>query len=136
MESRKIWLSGCVLATLIAFGGWVSTHHMTPTQTSIPRQLTIDDRGSDVAMRVGEHVTVKLPAKSATGYRWILVEKPGCIEIMADEFSDSSAQHFQILTFRSNDRCEGKLLLRYARSWRQEMADGSNDYWVRIITSG
>jgi predicted secreted protein len=136
MKSRKIWLLGCALVTLILFGGWISTHLVTRARTPLSRQLTIDDRGSDVAMRAGDLLTVNLPAKSATGYRWTLLEKPECIEIKADEFTDTNTQHFQVMTFKSTGRCEGKLLLRYARSWRPEMTDGSNDYWVQIITSG
>ena len=102
------------------------------------------DDGTDVTLRTGDELVVKLEVQGGTGYSWQVVDDAnGTLELQgeptteqADEAEDGAAivggVETQVFTFEAVESGTGTLNLEYKRSW--ETTAPAERTWAAEIT--
>ena len=109
----------------------------TSTQT-----LEDADDGTDVTLRTGDELIVKLEAQMGTGYSWLVTDdadsaleqqgEPTTEEIDSGNTTAVGQAELQVFTFKAMDAGTGTLSLEYKRSW--ETTVPAEKTWTAEIT--
>lgn len=137
MEIGGANIGKVVFALASAAGiGWVLYHAVGDAAGVKTLHLSPSDRGLTISASPGDLLVAQLPGNPATGYRWIVSEKPSCFEPSADTFGDGNAEpQLQSITFKLIAACNGKLVLQYRRPWQAGSVDAANDFSVDVRVS-
>jgi predicted secreted protein len=85
--------------------------------------VTEADKGSQVGLRVGETLEVRLSANPSTGYMWYVEKGSTPLVKLAHQTQTDATEPgagrpvFQVFRFEAKRLGEGVLLMHYVRSW-------------------
>jgi inhibitor of cysteine peptidase len=102
------------------------------------RELTPDDDGTAITLRVGESITLALPANASTGYGWSVREQDeAALRTTATTYAPSSdlpgAGGTDRRTLRAERSGDTRLRLVYCRPWDCDRSTAATfDLRVRV----
>lgn len=94
-----------------------------PFVSAATRVITDADKGTTVAMNVGDVLEVRLGANPTTGYMWYLHRQSTPLLKLTGQSQTGPTGPgvgrpvYQVFTFKARSGGEGVLLLHYVRSW-------------------
>jgi inhibitor of cysteine peptidase len=101
--------------------------------------VTDADKGSDVELKVGDTLEVRLASNPSTGYMWYVHPKStGLLKLNGQTQTDATEPGVgrpivQVFTFQLKRKGDGILLLRYVRSW-EKPALGEEQFSLHIVS--
>lgn len=102
------------------------------------RVVTDEDKGSDVQIKVGDTLEVRLASNPSTGYMWYLHPKSTALLKLTGQSQTDAAEPgvgrpiVQVFTLQSKRAGDGILLLRYARAW-EKPALGEEQFTLHVV---
>jgi len=121
---------------LLLFGSVVLACHAGQSSHST-HNVTESDKGSEVALRVGDILEVRLRSQPGTGYKWYVHPNSSSLLTLIDETqtkpltSGFDRPVIQVFRFGAKRRGSGILLLHYIRPWEGARPD-EETYNVRV----
>jgi predicted secreted protein len=92
------------------------------------REIEVRSSGEEVEASSGDRVVVRIPENATTGYRWVVDDVPGTLELEADELippetGRPGAGGERCLTFAARGGGRARIELRLVRPWDGDAAD-------------
>jgi inhibitor of cysteine peptidase len=100
--------------------------------------VTDDDKGSDVQIKLGDTLEVRLASNPSTGYMWYVHPKSTALLKLTGQTQTDAAEPgvgrpiVQVFTFQPKRAGDGILLLRYVRSW-EKPALGEEQFMLHVV---
>ena len=100
--------------------------------------VTDAEKGSDVHMKAGDTLQVRLQSNPSTGYMWYVHPKSSVLLRLTGQSQTQAAEPgvgtpiVQVFTFQPRRRGDGILLLRYVRSW-EKPALGEEQFNLHVV---
>jgi len=100
--------------------------------------VTDDDKGSDVQIKVGDTLEVRLTSNPSTGYMWYVHPKSTILLKLTGQTQTEATEPgvgrpvVQVFTFKPKRAGDGILLLRYVRSW-EKPALGEEQFTLHVV---
>ncbi|MEI5995883.1 protease inhibitor I42 family protein [Paraburkholderia bengalensis] len=124
------WLVGCSAT---------GTHREDGVRTVdiATTEITLSDKGRDVAIKSGQRVTIKLEETPGTGYRWgLAADVPRILRLIGSRYiAPTGAQlgkpGISEWTFEALGSGDGQLYLKRSRSWESN-STGSADFEITV----
>ncbi len=100
--------------------------------------ITDADKGSEIHLKGGDTLEVRLKANPSTGYMWYLLKESTPVLRLAHQTETEATESgvgrpvVQVFTFEPRGAGDGVLLLHYVRSW--EKPDPNDErFTVRVV---
>ena len=100
--------------------------------------VTDDDKGSDVQIKLGDTLEVRLASNPSAGYMWYVHPKSTALLKLTGQTQTDAAEPgvgrpiVQVFTFQPKRAGDGILLLRYVRSW-EKPALGEEQFMLHVV---
>ena len=100
--------------------------------------VTDDDKGSDVEIKLGDTLEVRLASNPSTGYMWYVHPKSTALLKLTGLTQTDAAEPgvgrpiVQVFTFQPKRAGDVILLLRYARAW-EKPALGEEQFTLHVV---
>jgi inhibitor of cysteine peptidase len=100
--------------------------------------VTDDDKGSDVQIKLGDTLEVRLASNPSTGYMWYVHPKSTALLKLTGQTQTDAAEPgvgrpiVQVFTFQPKRAGDVILLLRYVRSW-EKPALGEEQFMLHVV---
>jgi inhibitor of cysteine peptidase len=100
--------------------------------------VTDADKGSDVQIKVGDTLEVRLASNPSTGYMWYVHPKSTALLKLAGQTQTDAADPgvgrpiVQVFTFQPKRAADVILLLRYARAWEKPVL-GEEQFTLHVV---
>jgi len=100
--------------------------------------VTDEDKGSDVQIKVGDTLEVRLASNPSTGYMWTVHPKStALLKLTGQTHTDATEPGVgrpivQVFTFQPRRAGDGILLLRYARAWEKPFI-GEEQFTLHVV---
>jgi predicted secreted protein len=91
-------------------------------------EFTIEASGEAVDASSGDRIVVRIPENATTGYRWVVGELPGCVELAGDELvppqrTQPGAGGERVVTLVATHPGSARIVLELAQPWEGKAAD-------------
>jgi len=100
--------------------------------------FTDADKGSDIQIKVGDTLEVRLTSNPSTGYMWYVHPKSTILLKLTGQTQTEATEPgvgrpiLQVFTFQPKRAGDGILLLRYARAW-EKPALGEEQFTLHVV---
>jgi inhibitor of cysteine peptidase len=91
-------------------------------------EIEVRSTGAQIDARSGDRIVVRIPESPTTGYRWIVGDLPGCVELAGDELvpprsSRPGAGGERLVTLVATHPGSARIVLELAQPWEGKAAD-------------
>jgi predicted secreted protein len=111
---------------------------LSPKANAETKVVTDSDKGSDIQVKVGDVLEVRLNANPAAGYKWYVHPKSTALLRLTNETQTAGPEpasdrpQVQVFTFEIKKKGDGILLMRYAPA-KEKPQLGEEQYSLHVV---